>query len=114
MELIDSSHSQLLSRALDAYALRHRITAANIANIDTPGYNRHEVRFEDELRKIQASEGAQGMKNVTPQIVETDGDVVLENELLKMADTQIRVQVVTRALRHHFNLLKTGITGVNR
>jgi flagellar basal-body rod protein FlgB len=46
--------------------------------------------------------------------VETDDKVVLEDELLEMADTQARVQLVTRSLRHHFEMLKNGITGINR
>lgn len=112
MKLIDSHHSQLLSRAMDTYSLRQRVTASNIANIDTPGFKKHEVRFEDELQNVQ--NGVRGMKNVTPRVVETDQEVVLEDEMLEMSDTQIRVQLVTRSLRHHFDNLRTGITGVNR
>lgn len=114
MKFIDSNHSQLLARAMDTYALRQRITATNIANADTPGFKKHEVRFEKELQEIQQKEGVQGMKEVNPTIVETDQDVVLEDELLEMTDTQVRVHLVTRSLRHHFSMLRTGITGINR
>ena len=37
------------TRALDAYALRHQTISNNLANINTPGYKRQEVRFEDQL-----------------------------------------------------------------
>ena len=114
MKLIDSNHSQLLARAMDVYTLRQQVTSTNIANIDTPGYKKNEVHFENELQKAQESDGVAGMKNVTPSIVETDKGVVLEDELMEMADTQIRVQMVTRSLRHHFDLLRTGITSLNR
>lgn len=114
MKFIDSHHSQLLARAMDTYTLRHRITSTNIANIDTPGFNKHEVSFEDELQRIQKTEGVKGMTEVTPSIVETDQPVELEDELIGMADTQIRVNLATRSLRHHFDLLRTGITGINR
>lgn len=114
MKLIDSNYSQLLERAMDTYTLRHRVTSANIANIDTPGFKKHEVQFEEELQRVQSSEGTEAMKNVTPSIVENGEDVVLEDELIQLADTQIRVNLVTRSLRHHFQMLKTGITGVNR
>lgn len=114
MNIIESSHSQLLAKAMDNYSLRQRVTSSNIANIDTPGYKRHEVEFENELQKLRESEGAAGMKEVNPSIRETGGDVVLENELLEMADTQMRVQLVTRSLRHHFDMLRTGITSTNR
>lgn len=114
MKIIDSSHSQLLAQAMDSYTLRQRITASNIANVDTPGFQKHTVEFEDELRKAREAGGMNKMNTVTPRIVETDNKVVLENELTEMADTQIRVQLVTRSLRHHFDLLRNGITGVNR
>jgi flagellar basal-body rod protein FlgB len=114
MKFVDSHHSQLLGRAMDTYTLRQRVTAGNIANADTPGFNKHRVDFEEELQRVKNSEGIRGMKEVTPSIVETDQKIELEDELLEMADTQARVQLVTRSLRHHFELLKNGITGINR
>jgi flagellar basal-body rod protein FlgB len=114
MKFIDSNHSQLLARAMDSYTLRQRMTATNIANADNPDFNRHEVRFEDELQKVQQREGVKGMKEVTPSIVETDQSVELEDELLEMSDTQIRVHLVSRALRHNFEMLRNGIVGINR
>jgi flagellar basal-body rod protein FlgB len=112
MQLIDSSHSKLLAKAMDSYSLRQEITSSNIANIDTPGYNRHTVEFENALR--EAADSKKAMHEVNPTITETDEDVVLENELLEMADTQMRVQLVTRSLRHHFDTLQTGITSTTR
>jgi len=114
MKFIDSNLSQLMARAMDTYSLRHRITSANIANIDTPGFKKHEVRFEDELQRVNAAGRPSAMKDVTPSIVEKNEEIILENELIEMADTQIRVNLVTRALRQHFEMLRTGITGVNR
>lgn len=112
MMLIGSSHSQLLAKAMDSYSLRQEITSSNIANIDTPGYSRHEVEFEKALQK--ASESGSPKHEVNPSIRETGDEVVLENELLEMADTQMRVQLVTRSLRHHFDTLKAGITSTTR
>lgn len=114
LKLIDSHHSQLMSRAMDVYTLRQRVTAGNIANVDTPGYTRSGVRFEDELRNLRDSGDVRSMNEVTPSVEITDQPVELEDELLEMADTQIRVNLVTRSLRHHFELLRNGITGINR
>ncbi|MCW9705383.1 flagellar basal body rod protein FlgB [Fodinibius salsisoli] len=112
MQIIDSGHSQLLAKAMDSYSLRQEITASNIANIDTPGYSRHNVEFEKALQEAQKS--GKTMHQVNPHIQETGDKVVLENELLEMADTQMRVQLVTRSLRHHFDTLQTGITSTTR
>ena len=53
MKLVDSNHTNLLKTALDAYALRQKAIASNVANIDTPGYKRLEVPFESQLQKAQ-------------------------------------------------------------
>jgi len=42
--------SRALDRALDGLALRQRLHASNIANVDTPGYKRFDVEFRDALR----------------------------------------------------------------
>lgn len=42
---------RLLERALDGVAARQRITAHNIANVDTPGYKRQRLSFEQSLRE---------------------------------------------------------------
>jgi len=47
---------EYLSRVLDVCAIRHRVIANNIANADTPGYKRQELRFEDALRAVQEQE----------------------------------------------------------
>lgn len=111
MNITESSHSQLLAKTLDAYSLRQKITASNIANADTPGYKRHEVHFEKALLEARNNRGTQEVQDVVPSIVETDEEVVLEDELLEQADNQLRFQLVTRALRHHFSMVQQGITG---
>lgn len=69
------------------------------------------MQFEEELQRVTDIRSSIG--TVAPSIVETDNDVVLEDELIEMADTQMRVQLVTRSLRHHFDLLRAGITSTN-
>lgn len=114
MKLIDNNHTRLLSKAMDAYALRQRMTSMNVANMDTPDYKRVQVNFEDELQKAELrGVGNQDLSKVNPSITETENAPVLEDEMMDLADTQIRVQLVTRALRHNFQMLRTSITGRN-
>ena len=44
----------LLSRALDAAALRQTVHATNVANVDTEGYRRLEVIYSAELQRLNA------------------------------------------------------------
>ena len=50
MNLFGSSAFLTLQRGLDGASARHTAIANNIANVNTPGYKRQEVSFENELR----------------------------------------------------------------
>lgn len=114
MKLIDTQHTDLLKKALDAYALRQKAIASNVANIDTPGYKRLEVNFEDALQKAQKLQTVQtDFDDVQLKLQESEEKPLLEDEMMTLADTQIRAQLVTRTLRHNFQLLKAGIIGRN-
>lgn len=52
----------VVMRALDAASLRQQVTADNIANVDTPGFRRSFVRFEDELQRALTGRQLQGYK----------------------------------------------------
>ena len=52
-------------QALTGLSRRHEAIASNIANIDTPGYQRREVNFEDALKKQLAGEQPQTQLAVT-------------------------------------------------
>lgn len=50
--LFGGTTRQLLYKSLDASALRSRVVAQNLANVDTPGFRRKEVSFEDQLQDL--------------------------------------------------------------
>ncbi|MDH7602691.1 MAG: flagellar basal body rod protein FlgB [Armatimonadota bacterium] len=50
-DLFGDPTSSILAKALDAAAARHRAIANNIANVETPGYKRIFVSFEEELKR---------------------------------------------------------------
>ena len=83
------------------------ITASNIANIDTEGYTKRKVEFEKYLQaKLNGND-----TDVKPSIEVTDQKVDLDTELIEMAETQMKVQFVTRMIRSQLELTKMGITG---
>lgn len=112
MKLIDSNEKQLLTRALDVYSLRQKVTAANIANLDTPGYTAKEVTFESKLKSAMATDSNPvDYSKIEPSLVDSGQKPDLENQLLEMADTQIRVELASRVLRDKFDQLRTAISG---
>ena len=52
----------VMLKTLDAGMLRSRVIANNIANINTPGYQRVEVNFEDELKKALDKSSVRGVR----------------------------------------------------
>jgi flagellar basal-body rod protein FlgB len=51
----------LLQRSLDAGALQHRVLSNNLANVDTPGFKRSEVVFQERLKAaLDSRENASG------------------------------------------------------
>lgn len=100
---------RLLQNAMQAYSWRLQALSSNVANLDTPGYDRLAIRFEESLQ--QARRGPGTPDGVRAQAVEEDRPPLLEDELMEMADTQMRTQLAARALHEHFALVRTGITG---
>lgn len=48
---VKPSQFDTLAALVDATALRHRVLAQNVANVNTPGYRRMDVSFEETLAK---------------------------------------------------------------
>ncbi len=109
---METGHLNVLRSAMKTYAMRTQSIASNLANADTPGYQRVSVSFEDQLRDARHQVPSQrDATDVEPRMEVEDGPPILEDELMNLADTQMRTQLVTRALRDHFELMRTGIKG---
>jgi flagellar basal-body rod protein FlgB len=102
----------ILSSALDGIALRQRVIADNIANVDTPRYRASSVDFETSLRAAIAS--GDPSAPVTAELLATDtpvgandNNVDLRKETLAAVQSQFQYQVLTRATSDRFDLLRT-------
>ena len=116
-ELIESCFMEtdklkLLTKAMTAYKYRSQALASNIANLDTPGYQRLSVSFEDQLRETRHQvPGLRGIDDVNADMEVEEEPPILEDELMALTDTQMRTQFASRALRDHFARISQGITG---
>lgn len=103
---------KLLANAMQAYAWRAKALTSNIANLDTPDYRRMSVTFEETLQEVRHTiSGPEALSEVKPHMKVEDTPPILEDELMEMAETQMRTQLASRALREHFDMLRAGITG---
>jgi flagellar basal-body rod protein FlgB len=102
----------ILGSALDGIALRQRVIADNIANVDTPHYRASSVDFEASLRSAIAS--GDGSGSLTPTLTATDtpvgandNNVDLRKETLAAVQSQFQYQMITRATSDRFDLIRT-------
>ncbi len=115
---IDDRVFTVLGKALDAYALRHRAAAANIANANTPGYKRSYVPFEDELVRVLEEGGEEEIARLRPkatrdlltQAREDGNNVDMEQEVAEMAKNQLRYQAASAVLKTRFAMYRHVIS----
>lgn len=126
---------KLLERSLDASALRQKVTANNVANVDTPHFKRSDVEFESILRKeLEARKYIRGYRthvkhipigqparsDVRPSIVQDDRELMMNNnknnvdidyEMALMAKNQLKYNLLVQQVNHEFGMLRTSIGG---
>ena len=106
--------SSTLKAALDGLAQRQRVTADNIANINTPGFLAGRVDFESSLRGALANGEAPSINGGTVarslEPTNTNGNNVnLDMETLAATETGLRYQLALNALDGKYNVLRTAL-----
>lgn len=119
--------------SLDASAMRLKAIANNIANVNTPGYERIEVNFEAELRKalnprvLQGARTDNGHMNIgrpdlgtlkpeayrpnDPTLPGQVNNVDIDMEMAKLAENQILFQAGVKFLTERGAVLRSAISG---
>ena len=117
--MMDDVNAVLLQRALDGAALRHRVIAHNMANVNTPGYHRQEVRFTEHLAAALAAGDAEAIRSARFDVerandpaVRPDGNnVSLEREMGDLMKNSLVYNTVTQLLSAHIAGYRSAITG---
>jgi flagellar basal-body rod protein FlgB len=112
--VLDDVTSVALHTALNGLSLRQRVTANNIANIETPNFHAGKVSFEDALNSALANGDNPGDVTATVgtslEPTREDGNNVnLDEETISSYDTQLRYETTLQAMNNKFNLLKDVI-----
>jgi flagellar basal-body rod protein FlgB len=128
--MLEDVTSSAVHLALDGLAKRQRVTADNVANIETPGFLAGRVQFEDALRQAVASGGVtassssdtsdassvdytqgtlgmagDGIERSLEPTRENGNNVNLDHETISNVDTKLRYQLMLRAMDDKFGLL---------
>jgi flagellar basal-body rod protein FlgB len=122
----------ILDAGLDAYAMRQKAIANNVANAEVDGYQRRVVAFEEELREALEENGGrlarshpdhlpQPGDSLTPRPrleIDTDSgyhngrnNVDIDREMTELARAQLGYRFATRQTRHLVEMLGLAIRG---
>ena len=121
------NYINVLDKAADASALRHKAISNNVANDDTPGYKRQDVDFEsvlaselgktkytsldDKIKDVSLSNlNVNTYRDATNYSYRLDGNNVdVDNENVELAANQIKYKGLVDSMTQEFNRLKQAM-----
>ncbi len=109
----------ILKAGLQGTSLRGKVIANNIANLDTPGYRRKDVRFEAALAKALRDPTGMALRKAAPEIFEprtlkadaTGNDVELDLEVGEMIKNGAMYKTYVRLLARMYGQMQLAISG---
>lgn len=113
---VGDQNLRLITRLMDAAALRHEVLTHNLANQNTPGFKRSDVDFETLIAKAHAS-GKGDVGAIQPEVrvdeatpAGPDGNNVnLELELNAVRENQLLFDTYAGIMKANFDILHTSI-----
>lgn len=120
VSIIDSNTSALLSLALDAAGMRQQAIAHNIANVNTPGYQRISVSFEQRLAALadgaghMAAPSLANLADLHPSFeyaapLAAGSAIELDQEMAQLSENTLHHQALLKALNKHLSLMSIAI-----
>lgn len=118
-----------LEAALNKSMARQKVIAHNVSNIDTPGFKRFLVDFEDQLvnsqgikqlpllvtedKHINTSivESSNGQRDLSPGLRKDGNNVDLETEMISMIKNDTFYNAAINQVNKKFTMLKLAIEG---
>jgi flagellar basal body rod protein FlgB len=91
-----ASAIEQISAAMSVCNLQHQVNVTNIANRDTQGYQRLQLRFERAMGEPDAATVVSDRSNVP---------VSLEQDLVAMSTNLMHYQTMARALGRYFSVI---------
>jgi flagellar basal-body rod protein FlgB len=114
VSLIDPTQSALNS-AIQGASMRHDLLAGNLANVNTPGYQRRDVDFHGALQKAMsvgtpAEASFQAVSETA--VVSADGNGIdMDRESAELAKNALDQQALVSVAQARLSTLITAITG---
>lgn len=113
---IETQLSDQIARYLDLAAAEAKLTAANMANVDTPGYRTVGMDFEAEMREAM-DDVDRGRPSRKVHVTDVDGlvarpdgnNVSIDRESLHLAEAQLKFKTGVALLRQEYQRVMDAI-----
>ena len=113
---VDTVMSDQVERYLDLASSEAKLTAQNMANVDTPGYKALGISFDAEMRDAMARV-AQGRESGEVRVGLEDGlvarpdgnNVSMDRESLNLAEAQLKFKTGVAVLRQQYQMIMDAI-----
>ena len=129
--IFDKAGIPLYERLLKVVSSSQKVTSANIANVSTPGYQKKQINFKDEMKRLMApaktvvpqATNARHITKGTPrdivkikEIKDNDNssgvnNVDIEKEMMNLAEGQLMYEYGAKKLARTFGILRAAIRG---
>lgn len=127
--LVSSPQAYILEKSISASALRHKVISNNIANVNTPGFKKSDVVFEDILQQKLSATNSLPMaqthsrhlgprsQGLSPAVqlaanhtFRTDGNNVdIDAEMANVAKNSIYYDALAQQLSRYYTGIKSAI-----
>lgn len=121
-DFLSDTAAIVIGKTLDATAARQKSIANNIANVETPGYKRSYVSFEEELRSVLSRRSRREIQKALSELVPVrrndvfstarpDGNNVnIDAEIADLAKTGLKHRAAAVLLEGKIAMLRAAIT----
>lgn len=127
VDIFTDRASAVLTKVMDGTAIRQRALANNIANTETPGYQRQDVDFATRLQDITSGmgDGVEAINSIDSLPIEIQPDtlspqkvdgnsVQIEREMVELAKNTLQYETSAQLLQMKYRSLSDAIRGTGR
>lgn len=132
MDMFSNPVLTALGKQLDSVSLSQRVIANNVANVNTPGFKKSFVSFQEQLKAALGKQefvmlttsprhmgGSVPLENIAPGVVQEkdstmrygDNNVDIDQEMVNLAANTLLYDTSTLILTNKFNGLENVIRG---
>ena len=105
----------LVGKALSIRTKYHKVIAANIANVDTPGYKEKDIDFRGQLDRQMSYAGPAEIEETAPDAMGfsslDENTVNVETQVMKLTENSMYYDALVQTLSKKLSLMRYIING---